>query len=150
MSQPLSIRVRVRLFAMQREQAGTRSLDLELPAGATVEDAWAALVQRHPVLAPGREAVRFARNAEYASPDEPLADGDELACIPPVSGGAMRGSIGGSMRGSIGGSTRSLGACSRDRCPSTQSLRRRATAGDDPPHESVAARPTALRSPADG
>lgn len=88
MSGSPSIRVRLRLFAMQREQAGTRSVELELPAGATVEDAWAALVERYPVLAPGRSAVRFARNAEYASPDEPLVDGDEVACIPPVSGGA--------------------------------------------------------------
>lgn len=83
-----AIHVRVRLFAMQREQAGTRTVELDLPAGSSVEDAWSALVDRHPVLAPGRAAVRFARNSEYADPDELLADGDELACIPPVSGGA--------------------------------------------------------------
>ncbi len=83
-----TIHVRVRLFAMQREQAGTRAVELDLPTGASVEDAWSALVGLHPVLAPGRTAVRFARNAEYATPDEVLADGDELACIPPVSGGA--------------------------------------------------------------
>jgi molybdopterin converting factor subunit 1 len=83
-----AVHVRVRLFAMQREQAGARSVELDLPVGATVEDAWSALVGLHPVLAPGRPAVRFARNAEYATPDEVLADGDELACIPPVSGGA--------------------------------------------------------------
>jgi molybdopterin converting factor subunit 1 len=82
-----TINVRVRLFAMQREQAGTREVALELPDGATIEDAWTALVERHPTLASGRSAVRFARNAEYASADDPLADGDELACIPPVSGG---------------------------------------------------------------
>jgi molybdopterin synthase catalytic subunit len=45
-------------------------------------------VARFPVLAPGRSAVRFARNGAYADPEEPLADGDELAIIPPVSGGA--------------------------------------------------------------
>ena len=72
---------------MQREQAGTRQVDLELPPGATVEDAWQALVQRHPVLASGRDSVRFARNGEYADPGDSLEPGDEVACIPPVSGG---------------------------------------------------------------
>jgi molybdopterin synthase catalytic subunit len=83
-----TIRVRVRLFAIQRELAGAREVSLELPAGSTIEDAWTALVARHPVLAPGRASVRFARNGEYASPDESLTEGDEVACIPPVSGGA--------------------------------------------------------------
>ncbi len=82
------MRVRVRLFAIQRELAGTRELGLELVDGATIEDAWAALVALHPVLAPGRGSMRFARNSEYADADTTLADGDELACIPPVSGGA--------------------------------------------------------------
>ena len=63
-----AMRVRVRLFAIQRELAGTREVGLELPAGATVDDAWDRLVQRHPVLAPGRPSVRFARNGEYADP----------------------------------------------------------------------------------
>jgi MoaE-MoaD fusion protein len=90
MTAPAAVRVRVRLFAVQRELAGTRELPIELPAGATIEDAWRALVDRHPVLAPGRASVRFARNGAYAEPDERLADGDELACIPPVSGGAQR------------------------------------------------------------
>ena len=81
------VRVRVRLFAMQRELAGTRAVELALPAGATIEDAWAALVGRLPDLAPGRAALRFARNGGYASPDTPLGDGDEVAMIPPVSGG---------------------------------------------------------------
>jgi molybdopterin synthase catalytic subunit len=80
--------VRVRLFAIQRELVGAREVPLALPDGATIEDGWAALVARFPVLAPGRSAVRFARNGTYADPEEPLADGDELAIIPPVSGGA--------------------------------------------------------------
>ena len=94
------IRVHVRLFAMQRELAGTRGLDLELPAGATVEDAWAALVERFPVLAPGRPAVRFGVNGGYAPAETRLADGDEVAMIPPVSGGAEgdAGGGGGRMR----------------------------------------------------
>jgi molybdopterin synthase catalytic subunit len=82
------VNVRVRLFAIQRELAGTREVTLPLPDGASIEDAWGALVGRFPVLAPGRSAVRFARNGAYAEPGDGLADGDELACIPPVSGGA--------------------------------------------------------------
>ena len=87
----MSISVRVRLFAIQRELAGTREVPLELADGADVEAAWAALVARHPVLAPGRESLRFARNGDYADPTTTLADGDEVAMIPPVSGGSGDG-----------------------------------------------------------
>jgi molybdopterin synthase catalytic subunit len=82
------MRVRVRLFARQREIAGAREVELELLEPATIDDAWAALAAAHPALADGRPYVRFARNGEYAAADEPLANGDEVACIPPVSGGA--------------------------------------------------------------
>ena len=82
-----SIRVHVRLFAMQRELAGARGLDLSLPTGATIEDAWTEVVRLHPTLAPGRPALRFARNGAYAPPETLLGDGDEVAMIPPVSGG---------------------------------------------------------------
>ena len=85
------MRVRVRLFAIQRELAGTREVGLELLAGATIADAWSELVERYPALAPGRASVRFARNSVYASADELLADGDEVAMIPPVSGGSEAG-----------------------------------------------------------
>jgi MoaE-MoaD fusion protein len=82
------VQVRVRLFAIQRELVGTRELPLDLADGATVADAWDALVTTHPVLAPGRGSIRFARNGAYADEATPLNDGDEVAMIPPVSGGA--------------------------------------------------------------
>ena len=82
------LRIRVRLFAMQRETAGTKELRLEVPLGSTVDDAWSAVVEVVPALAPGRSSLRFAVNGDYADPDRSLADGDEIACIPPVSGGA--------------------------------------------------------------
>lgn len=82
------LEIRARLFAMQRELVGAREVRLELPAGSTIEDAWQALVTRHPGLAPGRPAVRFARNGSYADPGTALSDGDEIAMIPPVSGGS--------------------------------------------------------------
>ena len=80
--------IRVRLFAIQRELAGTREVPLDLADGATVADAWDGLVALHPALEPGRASVRFARNGAYADATTPLADGDEVAMIPPVSGGA--------------------------------------------------------------
>jgi molybdopterin synthase catalytic subunit len=82
------MQVRVRLFAVQRELAGTRELTIDLPEPANVGQAWDALVVRHPVLAPGRDSVRFARNGAYADEATMLTDGDEVAMIPPVSGGA--------------------------------------------------------------
>ena len=83
-----AMHVRVRLFAVQRELAGTREVTLALPDGADVAAAWDALVAIHPGLAPGRASVRFARNGDYADETTALADGDEVAMIPPVSGGS--------------------------------------------------------------
>ena len=88
MTMSAPIRIRVLLFAVQRQLAGAREVALELPAPATIAAAWDALVDQYPVLAPGRSSVRFARNGTYADASEPLADGDEVAMIPPVSGGA--------------------------------------------------------------
>jgi MoaD family protein len=92
---PARLRIHIRLFAMQRELAGTRALDVDVAPGSTIEDAWSALVGRFPVLAPGRPAVRFAHNGAYAPPDTALADGDEVAMIPPVSGGSGDEPVGG-------------------------------------------------------
>jgi molybdopterin converting factor subunit 1 len=78
------MRVLVRLFASYREAAGVGRIELELPPGATVKDAIFRVVKDHPLIAEGRQVV-IARNHEYVTPDEPLADGDEVALIPPVS-----------------------------------------------------------------
>jgi molybdopterin synthase catalytic subunit len=75
--------VRVRLFAILRERAGTGELELELPDGARVSDA----VARVGGLPDGLH-VLTALNREYVRDDPPLSAGDELALIPPVSGGA--------------------------------------------------------------
>ncbi len=82
------MRIIVRLFALQRAQTGLRRLELELSEGADVAAAWTALVAEHPVIAAAESSVRFARNGHYADIREPLSDGDELAVIPPVAGGA--------------------------------------------------------------
>jgi molybdopterin converting factor subunit 1 len=77
----------VRLFALLRDAAGRPELELELAPGATAEDAWRSLVSRHPALATRRPALAAAVNRRYAPFATVLADGDELAFIPPVSGG---------------------------------------------------------------
>jgi MoaE-MoaD fusion protein len=77
------MRVRVRLFAVLRERAGRGELELDLPEGARVRDALAAVGD----LAAGVPVV-MAVNREYADAEAPLRAGDELALVPPVSGGA--------------------------------------------------------------
>ena len=83
------MRVLVRLFASYREAAGRGHFELELPPGATVRDAIGRILREHPLVAEGRQVV-IARNREYVTPEATLADGDELALIPPVSGGDAR------------------------------------------------------------
>jgi len=80
--------VRVRLFARQRQIAGSREVGVELADGATVADAWAAVVAMFPTLGADTPYVRYGRNGTYAAADEPVADGDEVSCIPPVAGGS--------------------------------------------------------------
>jgi molybdopterin converting factor subunit 1 len=82
------MKVRVRLFASAREAAGVGHLLLELPNGQAVQDAIAAITTLHPQVGDIRQMV-IAKNREYVGLEEPLADGDELALIPPVSGGAI-------------------------------------------------------------
>jgi molybdopterin converting factor subunit 1 len=81
------MRVRVRLFAGLREAVGQRELELELPAGATPEEAWRRLADSHPGLGARRASLAAAVNRRYAAFDAPLSDGDEIAFVPPVSGG---------------------------------------------------------------
>jgi MoaE-MoaD fusion protein len=81
------MRVTVRLFAALREAAGQAVVEVDLSDGATPTDVWAALVRRHPALASRRGSLAAAVNRSYAAFDVPLAEGDEVAFIPPVSGG---------------------------------------------------------------
>ena len=76
-----------KLFAIVRDRAGTGDAALELRPGSTVSDAAAALAQRFPAVADFLPRAAFAVNQSYAARDAILQDGDELAVIPPVSGG---------------------------------------------------------------
>ncbi len=82
---PTAIAVRVRLFASYREAAGTAREELTLPAGSCVSDLAEALRERFPRFAPNGGLV--AVNHEYVGESFTLHDGDEVAFIPPVSGG---------------------------------------------------------------
>ena len=84
---PNTVRITALLFGQAREWVGSSSLDLKLDAPATVESAFAVLKARHPKLADIERSLLFAVNEEYASPSNPLSDGDCLAVLPPVSGG---------------------------------------------------------------
>lgn len=84
---PAAIQVSVRLFAGAAELIGRRELSITLETGATVESAFTALTADHPRIAAMRPILRFAVNHDFADPDRVLHDGDELALIPPVSGG---------------------------------------------------------------
>jgi MoaE-MoaD fusion protein len=79
------VNVTVRLFAGLRERAGTGERSVELADGSSVDDVWAALA-----LGDRPEGLLYAVNKAYADGASRLADGDEVALIPPVSGGAFR------------------------------------------------------------
>ncbi len=79
------MRVRVRLFAGLRERAGMGENEVELTEGARARDVWELLE-----LGSEPAGLAYAVNRQYVDRDHELSDGDELAIIPPVSGGAFR------------------------------------------------------------
>jgi molybdopterin converting factor subunit 1 len=81
------VKVRVRLFASFREAVGSGTLAWDAPDGSRVSDVVSALRDAYPGLGPAAEKALLAVNQEYVGGDFRLQDGDELALIPPVSGG---------------------------------------------------------------
>ena len=81
------MKVKVRFFALYRERAGLNHLSLELGPGATVSHLVEEIRRLFPDLAPPTVDIVVAVNTDYASPDTALCDGDDIALIPPVSGG---------------------------------------------------------------
>ena len=80
--------VTVRLFARLRELAGAAELAREVPDGSTALDVWNGLSRDYPPLAAYTKAVSVAVNEEYARLTSTVRDGDEVAFLPPVSGGS--------------------------------------------------------------
>lgn len=81
------MRIHVKLFAILRDRGGVSELSLDLADGASVSMALVRMSQDKPALREHLSRIATAVNQEYARPDQILRDGDELALIPPVSGG---------------------------------------------------------------
>ena len=79
--------IRVRLFAILRDRAGESQLTLDLPENATAADAAKAVASRLPAVADHVHRIAYAVNQAYAPASTQLHEGDEVALIPPVSGG---------------------------------------------------------------
>ena len=79
--------MRVLFFAHLKDLTGCAETRLQIGAPATADEVWRRLLSLYPGLAPARSSVRLARNLEYAGPNEQFTDADEVALIPPVSGG---------------------------------------------------------------
>jgi molybdopterin synthase catalytic subunit len=82
------MQVIAKLFGAAREAAGAKELSLALPDGATARDVWRLLLDQHPAIAPLADRLAVAVNLEIRSLDAEVHDGDEIAFLPPVSGGA--------------------------------------------------------------
>ena len=82
-----SPKVRVRLFALLRERAGCSALEVDLPPQATVSALLDEIARQYPQVSPHLRNVLVAVNQEYVDREHPLGEGDEVALIPPVSGG---------------------------------------------------------------
>ncbi|HUR33995.1 MAG TPA: molybdopterin converting factor subunit 1 [Vicinamibacterales bacterium] len=81
------MRVTVRLFARLRDIAGTAEMTRDVADGTTVGALWHELATEMPAIASYERSISTAVNADYARRDQVLADGDEVAFLPPVSGG---------------------------------------------------------------
>ena len=81
------MQITVKLFALMREKAGTDTVYLELPDHVDITQALTVLQSQYPSLAPYLDNSRFVLQMEFVSPTTTLQAGDELALIPPVSGG---------------------------------------------------------------
>ena len=85
--------MRVLFFGALKEITGHAEEALEVPTGATLEDVFHIYAERHETLQERRSSTLFARNREFARGDAVLADGDEVAFLPPVSGGSDHGHV---------------------------------------------------------
>jgi molybdopterin converting factor subunit 1 len=81
------VRVRVRLFARLHDIAGASELVRDVVPGATIGALWRQLAHEYPALGPYERSVSSAVNADYARMDQELHENDEVAFLPPVSGG---------------------------------------------------------------
>lgn len=84
------MRIKVLFFGLLKDLAGRAEEAAEFPPGTTIEQIWNGYAARYPALAPMRGSILMARNQEFADAAAAAADGDEIAFLPPVSGGSRR------------------------------------------------------------
>lgn len=82
------MRIKVLFFGLLRDLAGRAEETVEFPDGATIEQVWGSYASRYPALEPVRGSILMARNQEFAGAASPVSEGDEIAFLPPVSGGS--------------------------------------------------------------
>ena len=85
------MRVNIRVFARLRDIIGVAELDRDVPTGKTAQRGWDDLVEEFPDISTYTGSISTAVNAEYAKMETVLDDGDEVAFLPPVSGGEFPG-----------------------------------------------------------
>jgi molybdopterin converting factor subunit 1 len=81
------MRVTVRLFARLRDIVGAAEMPRDIPPGSTIRTVWTALAGEYPGMAQYERSMSSALNADYARMDVEVHEGDEIAFLPPVSGG---------------------------------------------------------------
>jgi MoaE-MoaD fusion protein len=81
------MKIKVKFFAILRERVGAGEIAKEIPEGTTIAQLWKGLQEDYPKLAAPGFRLLYAVNQNYVTPEHILEDGDEVAIIPPVSGG---------------------------------------------------------------
>jgi molybdopterin converting factor subunit 1 len=79
--------IKVLFFGAAADRAGTRETGLDVRDSVTLAEIWPLIVEKHADLAPMRDTLAFAVNGEYARGEDAVSPGDEVAVLPPVSGG---------------------------------------------------------------
>jgi molybdopterin converting factor subunit 1 len=79
--------IKVLFFGAAADRAGTRETGLDVQDITTLAEIWPLILERHADLAPMHNTLAFAVNGEYARGEDPVSPGDEVAVLPPVSGG---------------------------------------------------------------
>ena len=79
--------VKVLLFGAAADRAGARQVEVPVISGTPLGEIWTILMDQYPDLAPMRDILAFAINGEYARIEDAVSAGDEVAVLPPVSGG---------------------------------------------------------------
>ncbi len=79
--------VKIKFFGAAADLAGTRETEMQVQDGATLGELWTDMADQHPEIVPMKDSLAYAINNEYARWTDTVEPGDEIAILPPVSGG---------------------------------------------------------------